>query len=373
MLAGSTLRSAAFTVLTLASLLGMAGGTWDAAWHVTLLRESFWTPPHMLLYGGTGLALLGAGAGILGAWLSGQSPLRSRPGFVVAAIGAAIVVGAAPLDDYWHRTFGADVDVWSFPHLVGLSGGAIVYLGAILALETVARRFALTRPNPPAAERPASPRGRGEDGPLSLRVSLVFFLTALLWIVMFCLNWYTLVLARSRDSLEYPALATLVAVPVLVLSASLLGRWGATLIAACYMIYIAAAHGLLAHVGFAELPFPPILVVPALAIDLVMAAQRFRGRWVAGMVAGLAFVPLFFAAEAASLAWYPHPLLPPPRSTSALGYYISAAEHPWDLTHIAMSLPICLVIGAVAGIVGAWLGRTIHRLAKEASGWAPPA
>ena len=66
-MATAMVRSAALPILTLASLFGVAGGTWDAAWHVTLLRETFWTPPHLLLYGGTGLALLGAGAGILGA------------------------------------------------------------------------------------------------------------------------------------------------------------------------------------------------------------------------------------------------------------------------------------------------------------------
>ena len=93
-------RRLALPIITLASLLGVAGGTWDAAWHVTLLRETFWTPPHMLLYGGTGLALFGGGVGVISAWLSGQSPLRARPGFVVAAVGAAIIIGAAPLDDY---------------------------------------------------------------------------------------------------------------------------------------------------------------------------------------------------------------------------------------------------------------------------------
>lgn len=362
------LVSPALIILTLASLLGMAGGTWDAAWHVTLLRESFWTPPHLLLYGGTMLALLGSCAGIFSAWPPGQSTLGL--GFGVAAIGAMIVSGAAPLDDYWHRTFGADVDVWSFPHLVGLSGGAVVYLGAILAIQTLRE-------------------AKSKVGLLPPRPRLVFFLTALLWIAMFSLNWYTLVLARSRESLEYPLLATLVGAPVLVLAASLLGRFGATLVAACYMAYIIAAHALLAHAGFAELPFPPVLVVPALGIDLVMARRshnyliaspleregklegqdpsRSSTEWRRAVLAGLVFVPLFFAAEAASLAWYPHPALPPPRSPSGLSYYTSAFERPWDVAHLAVSIPLCLVVGGLAGAIGGGLGRKIGVLAQEAS------
>src|SRR5207249_3465627 len=42
------LRRGAIGFLVLAACFGTAGGTWDAAWHVTLRRESFWTPPHLL-------------------------------------------------------------------------------------------------------------------------------------------------------------------------------------------------------------------------------------------------------------------------------------------------------------------------------------
>ena len=87
------LRKLALPMLTLASLLGVIGGTWDAAWHVTLLRETFWTPPHMLLYGGTALALAASCIGVFAVWLNGQSPWRAHPGLVVSAIGAASQVG----------------------------------------------------------------------------------------------------------------------------------------------------------------------------------------------------------------------------------------------------------------------------------------
>jgi hypothetical protein len=41
-----------------ASLLLMVGGVWDIAWHHTRGRDTFWSPPHLLLYGGVGVMAL---------------------------------------------------------------------------------------------------------------------------------------------------------------------------------------------------------------------------------------------------------------------------------------------------------------------------
>jgi predicted acyltransferase len=38
-----------------ASLLLMVGGVWDIAWHHTLGRDTFWSPPHLVLYSGVGV------------------------------------------------------------------------------------------------------------------------------------------------------------------------------------------------------------------------------------------------------------------------------------------------------------------------------
>ena len=44
---------------------------------------------------------------------------------------------------------------------------------------------------------------------------MALFLSVLLWATMFCLNWYTLVLAPFRESVKYPILASMVATLVL--------------------------------------------------------------------------------------------------------------------------------------------------------------
>src|SRR4051812_48789169 len=41
-----------------AAALAFAGGVWDVSWHRTVGRDTFWSPPHLLLYAGVGLGLL---------------------------------------------------------------------------------------------------------------------------------------------------------------------------------------------------------------------------------------------------------------------------------------------------------------------------
>src|SRR5437763_899653 len=147
-------------MLVLAGVMGIVGGTWDAAWHVTLQRETFWTPPHLLLYSGTGLGFAASAVAVLGAWLAG----------------------------------------WSMP------------------------------------------------GPS-------------------------------------------------------LGRGGATIVALTYTIYTTVAHLVLAALGFAQLPYPPAIIIPAVAVDLFCWARATqRPDWRRGLAAALAFAPLFYIAESASLA-----------------------------------------------------------------------
>ena len=105
------------------------GFAWDIQWHMTIGRDSFWIPPHLMIYGSVvvGLAL---GWGVLAyEWWRGIPTTR---GFRLAALGLVLVVLAAPIDDLWHRLFGLDVTLWSPPHLLALLGSAISTLGCLL-------------------------------------------------------------------------------------------------------------------------------------------------------------------------------------------------------------------------------------------------
>ncbi|MBI2120295.1 MAG: hypothetical protein HYT94_01570 [Parcubacteria group bacterium] len=89
-------------------------GEWDVWWHVTIGREAFWEPPHMLIYGSVSLAIL---LGVVG-FIKTKAPAWKRiAGFLV------IVPLLAPLDELWHKWFGVEnltspLVVWALPHVL---------------------------------------------------------------------------------------------------------------------------------------------------------------------------------------------------------------------------------------------------------------
>lgn len=105
-------------------------GTWDAWWHGVIGRESFWIPPHLLLYVSTMSAV---GAGVYGWYKTKERLWRNL------AIVLLLVPAAAPFDELWHRIYGIEstaspIIVWSPPHLVLI--GAII-LASILVLPII--------------------------------------------------------------------------------------------------------------------------------------------------------------------------------------------------------------------------------------------
>jgi hypothetical protein len=118
------------------------GIIWDISWHITIGRDTFWTPAHMAIY--LGGALGGMTAGWLAfkctflarreerdAWVSilgARAPL----GAWVTIWGAVAMLTSAPFDDWWHNAYGLDVRIVSPPHallglgMLGLSLGALL-------------------------------------------------------------------------------------------------------------------------------------------------------------------------------------------------------------------------------------------------------
>src|SRR5437762_7664175 len=98
--------------------LSWFGAAWDVSWHRVVGRDTFWSIPHLFLYGGVilwGLAALTATVtAMAGRPVRGREmrvgPLRAELGLALVGIGALTVILSAPLDDYWHRAFGRDVD-----------------------------------------------------------------------------------------------------------------------------------------------------------------------------------------------------------------------------------------------------------------------
>jgi hypothetical protein len=133
----------ALWVLLAGKLLGAWGLTWDIQWHLLIGRDTFWIPPHLMMYSGVTAGFLVAFAVLAldtRAARRGAAPRRaitvlgltSTRGVHLAVWGVALLLLAAPIDDLWHRLFGLDVTLWSPPHLLGLLGSAINTLGTLV-------------------------------------------------------------------------------------------------------------------------------------------------------------------------------------------------------------------------------------------------
>ena len=121
--------------------VAVMAGSWDAWWHVAIGRDSFWEPPHFLLYTSVILAI---SFGFY-AWYHSREKVWRRLAMILALIPLS-----APFDEMWHRWFGVErLDsiwiLWSPPHvllLLALAGSFYMLLSIINKdKDIVARRL----------------------------------------------------------------------------------------------------------------------------------------------------------------------------------------------------------------------------------------
>jgi hypothetical protein len=140
-----SLRLGAGLILLALQFDGMLGLAWDIQWHLSVGRDRFLTPPHILLYTATALRGLGAVAFVL--WETWRYRTRAGVddrnsvavfsifhapiGIVLVGFGALTTALAAPLDDYWHKLYGIDVTLWAPFHIMGTLGGFMANLGSL--------------------------------------------------------------------------------------------------------------------------------------------------------------------------------------------------------------------------------------------------
>ncbi|MBI1821843.1 MAG: PD40 domain-containing protein [Nitrospirae bacterium] len=109
---------------------------YDAWWHVTFGRESFWILPHLILYLGVGMAALGFLLQGLTLWRKQfpvETPLKGW------GWGVFFVLLSAPFDALWHQFFGIESvhtiqAVWSPPHLLLLGSMILISISLLILL-----------------------------------------------------------------------------------------------------------------------------------------------------------------------------------------------------------------------------------------------
>jgi hypothetical protein len=354
-------------------LLFIVGGTWDVSWHIVIGRDTFWSPPHLMLYAGINLvpAVL-IGAAIRARRLKANGRRTPGPGFtiarlhisagvVVAAIGGVMALASAPVDEYWHSVFGIDIVIWSPPHIQLVLGVAFAGLGLMAA--AAGELAALERAGVTA------PPIVGRLGPESLIIAL----GALLFTVLMALYgefafdippypiWQGAVVAsavaigcfslvRSTTRRNWAATqAALTALAILFVTELVL--WVTPLIAAVADGWLPAGYW--PTDGLAHL-------VPALSLPAAIAIDIGRLRAVGQARTAAAAATVFVVSN---LVWYEVlRAVPAPWRPTTLSWFLEIAPPHWLLA---------IVAGSAAGWAGAMLGRTMRPTSTSGSPITP--
>jgi hypothetical protein len=131
------------------SVAAAFGVHWDIAWHRSIGRDAFWTPPHVAIYASAVLGAVAALAQILPATFGRRDGRRGAVqvlgfrgplGAFISAWGGVTMLASAPFDDWWHNAYGLDVKILSPPHIVLAVGLLALHLGALVMLSGARNR-----------------------------------------------------------------------------------------------------------------------------------------------------------------------------------------------------------------------------------------
>jgi len=277
------------------------GGVWDISWHESIGRDTFWTAPHLFIHFG------GILAGAAAAWLIFNTTFArssvGRAGAVrvwgfygplgafLCCWGGVAMVTSAPFDNWWHAAYGLDVKILSPPHVVLIFGlmairfGAVVLiLGAMNGAEGVLRR--------------------------KLQALLLYSFTYLLGVAIAVFQEYTFT-DYMHSALFYLVLSLFTPLFLVAVAQVSDFRWASTTIAGIFTILNLLFVWILPlfpaepklgpvyqHVtSFVPPPFPLLIIVPALALDLLRPRLKNWNRWRRSAAFGAVFLGTFAAVQ----------------------------------------------------------------------------
>jgi hypothetical protein len=374
-------RAAALPWTLCAMLFGstsiVVGLLWDISWHMTIGRDTFWTPAHLAIYLG------GVLAGLSGGWLAVKTTFagtaeerdtsvrfwgfRAPLGAWIAIWGAIAMLTSAPFDDWWHNAYGLDVEILSPPHSVLAAGMIAIQIGAmVLALAFENRR----------------PAGSGR----TLSLAHLYAAGVVLLMVATLLMEYSY---PNDQHVSFFYKVSCLAFPVLLVAVARSSRlrWAATWTAAFYMLVACAmawilplfpARPLLGPINnpvdhMVPNLFPLLLVIPAAGIDWVLGRREGkRGGWGTALLLAAVFLGLFFVTQ-----WFFSEFLLSPWARNAFfvgdrnwDYSLSLGDWRYELWNVdedpvtVQGLGTALVIAYVSARIGLWWGAWMARVRR---------
>ena len=279
----------------------MIGVHWDISWHRSIGRDTFWKPAHLAIHFCGVLAGITCGWLILHTTLARESPLRGASvriwgfrgplGAFIAAWGGIAMITSAPFDNWWHDAYGLDVKILSPPHMVLAAGIAGVHVGAAILILGFMNR--------------ASEEQRRRLLALFLYVSGMILVTCMV------LEMELTSRVVMHTGYFYRVVATGPPLMLAVAARSSRYKWASTAVAGVYSVFVLLMSWILplfpaepklgpvVHPISQFIPpeFPLLLIVPAVALDLLWQRTERWGAWKQSLVSAVVFLGAFVAAQ----------------------------------------------------------------------------
>jgi hypothetical protein len=280
----------------------MIGGYWDISWHMSIGRDTFWTPAHMAIYFCGVLAGISCGYLILSSSFGHNHAVREASvrmwgfhaplGAFISAWGGIAMITSAPFDNWWHSAYGLDVKIFSPPHLVLDTGILAVQVGSLVLIGGAMNRA---------------------QGALRRKLECLFlYIGAMMLTLGLVVVWEYTYRVHLHNARCYRAVCVVAPVVLVGVARASGRRWASTILAAIYSVYLMVmlwifplfpAQPKLGPIyrpitHFVPLEFPLLLIVPAFVLDVLWARMaNWKTKWSQAVVAGSAFLATFVAAE----------------------------------------------------------------------------
>ncbi|MBC7399249.1 MAG: hypothetical protein H7289_04830 [Mucilaginibacter sp.] len=288
-----------------ASFCITVGLIWDISWHTSIGRDGLFSPPHLATYIGAVTSGLFSGYYVLRLTFAGRNEEKQQSinfwkvfygslGALFCIWGAFTMITSAPFDDWWHNTFGLDVQILSPPHTVLLLGMVTIQFGAMVSVMALQNRESIT-------------------STYSKKTLATCFMlsSGFLLVMLFTIASEYLDRHDMHSTLFYQVAGGLFPLFLVAVSCASTTKWGATRMASVYMALMALMVWILPlfhaepklgpvlnHIThYQSFHFPLLLIFPAMAIDWLN--QRLEGKLsiVKALVIGAVFILVLFTVQ----------------------------------------------------------------------------
>ena len=383
-------RAAAWSIpwplyaVVVASTCIVIGLIWDISWHRTVGRDTFWTLAHVLEQVAAVIAGLSCGWLVLHTTFAGTTDARDKSvrfwryfqgplGAWVCIWGTLMMITSAPFDDWWHNAYGLDVKIISPPHMVLAWGMIAIQVGAILM--TLA----------------AQNRSSEEDQPV-YRVMYAYAAGILITMIATVIQEDASVGNQMHASKFYIITGWVIPLFLIGLARGSRLRWPATTITAIYsgitlvmswILQLFEATPMLAPIynpvtHMVPPAFPLLIVIPAVAVDLLMRRFGRRNDWKLAALLGLTWVAIMVTVH-----WFWAEFL---LSPAARNYFFGADQWSytnrlgpwryeywnldrdsagkWSALAFARGIGIAVVVSMIAARLSLWWGNGLSRVKR---------